>query len=79
VTAAGGVGGLLLGFGFVFLFATPVTSVNKGVARSVHTVEANSNPRVATIRTATESFGMFRGKTLQEAIRNIQERTFSQV
>jgi uncharacterized protein involved in exopolysaccharide biosynthesis len=82
VTAAGGVGGLLLGFGCVFLFANPVTSV-KNAVKSVHFADENKNPVIAEAvvpvvgvsRSAVDNFGMFRSKTLQEAIRSIRERT----
>lgn len=81
ITAAGGVGGLLLGLGFVFLFATPVPSRTENVADGVVTpepvhaavIEPFSSP-VVSRRTPSENFGMFRGKSLQEAVRCIQER-----
>jgi uncharacterized protein involved in exopolysaccharide biosynthesis len=87
ITAAGGVGGLLLGFGFVFLFATPVSSRTGNVAEAavatepVHaaTVEPVVTRIVVSNRTPSENFGMFRGKTLQEAVRSIQERSQSGV
>ena len=86
ITAAGGVGGLLVGFGFVFLFATPVVTrtetSSKGVAvpEQVHTtIEPVVLPIVESSRTSTEAFSMFRGKSLQEAIRSIQERNQSEV
>jgi hypothetical protein len=87
VTAAGGVGGLLLGFGFIFLFATPVSSRTAdesdalGVTKQVHTtvIERVVSPIAVSSRTPSENFGMFRGKTLQEAIRSIQERGQSAV
>jgi uncharacterized protein involved in exopolysaccharide biosynthesis len=85
ITAAGGVGGLLLGFGFVFLFANPVSSRTENVTATVvsmepvhpATVEPIVQPVVST-RTASENFGMFRGKSLQEAVRSIQERSRSE-
>jgi uncharacterized protein involved in exopolysaccharide biosynthesis len=87
ITTAGGVGGLLLGFGFVFLFATPVSSRTENVAEAVvatepvhaATVEAVATPIVVSSRTSSENFGMFRGKTLQEAVRSIQVRSQSEV
>ena len=87
ITAAGGVGGLLLGFGFVFLFATPVSSRTENdaeavvVTEPVHaaTVEPVAAPIVVSSRTSSENFGMFRGKSLQEAVRSIQERSQSEV
>jgi uncharacterized protein involved in exopolysaccharide biosynthesis len=90
ITAAGGVGGLLLGFGFIFLFATPVSSRTEndddgsdalGVTEQVHTtvVERVFSPIAESSRTPSENFSMFRGKTLQEAIHSIQERGQSAV
>jgi uncharacterized protein involved in exopolysaccharide biosynthesis len=87
ITAAGGVGGLLLGLGFVFLFASPVSSPVAEVAEvvgateHVHTtvVEPVASPIVVSRRTSSEDFGMFRGKSLQEAVRSIQERNRAEV
>lgn len=77
ITAAGGVGGLVLGLGFVFLFANPVSS-------TVGSAPVPTRDEVAAVvgrplyiesnRSSSEVFGMFRGKSLQEAIRSIQER-----
>ena len=39
ITAAGGVGGLLLGFGCVFLFANPVSSRSENVVEAAATTE----------------------------------------
>lgn len=103
VAAAGGIGGLLLGFGFIFLFAnsspavsaTPVSAAN--VQRTVGTnspsfdVEqanfasmadsvlaaggsSDEKPTIVQPRTANEAFGMFRGMSLQEAVRAVQRR-----
>ncbi len=87
ITAAGGVGGLLLGFGLVFLFANPVSSRTEIVADAVAATERDhapviepvASPSVESHRTSSEAFGMFRGKSLQEAIRSIQERKQSEV
>lgn len=87
ITAAGGVGGLLLGLGFVFLFASPVSSPIEEVTEvvsateHVHTtvVEPVASPIAVSRRTPGENFGMFRGKSLQEAVRSIQERNRSEV
>ncbi len=81
IIAAGGVGGLLLGFGLVFLFAEPVPSSTN---RLVSPVGSTEQPRtevakpvvlstVDSRRTSAESFSMFRGKTLEEAIQSIRE------
>ena len=69
VAAAGGVGGLLVGFGFVFLFASPSGApVAIGVAAPKrNTVNTVANGCHAT-RSANEGFGMFRGLSLQEAV-----------
>lgn len=106
ITAAGGVGGLLLGFGFVFLFATPVSVSRNSVSGSPVVIEAQvatPSPAVSDnigindlvspvhadvsstaqvdhtlavnpARTSSEAFGMFRGMTLQEAIRSMKNR-----
>ena len=42
-------------------------------------VEPVARPIVESRRTSSENFGMFRGKSLQEAIRSIQERNQSEV
>jgi uncharacterized protein involved in exopolysaccharide biosynthesis len=80
ITAAGGVGGLLLGFGCIFLFASPVAVRVPSTAAPVVDIE-RSAPRAApvvepvrTVRRSSEAFGMFRGMTLQEAIRSVQAR-----
>jgi uncharacterized protein involved in exopolysaccharide biosynthesis len=86
ITAAGGVGGLLLGLGCVFLFASPVSSrtdsvgVVDGKTESARSpvIEPVVSPIVESTRTASEAFSMFRGKSLQEAIRSIQERKQSE-
>jgi uncharacterized protein involved in exopolysaccharide biosynthesis len=72
ITAAGGVGGLLIGFGLVFLFATPLP---------VQHAEDETNreaPRVESPRaTERERFGLFHGLTLEEAIRSVEGARFS--
>jgi hypothetical protein len=75
VAAAGGVGGLLVGFGFVFLFASPSGApVAIGVAAPKrNTVNTVANGCHAT-RSANEGFGMFRGLSLQEAVQAVQRR-----
>jgi uncharacterized protein involved in exopolysaccharide biosynthesis len=87
ITAAGGLGGLLLGFGCVFLFANPVSSRTENVVEATATtepvhaavVESVATQAVLSSRTPSENFGMFRGKSLQEAVRSIQERSRSEV
>lgn len=61
--AAGGMGGLLVGLGLVFLVANPVPAEETPVA----------DPQVAP-QEADVPFGMFRGMSLAEAIRKV-ERT----
>jgi polysaccharide biosynthesis transport protein len=86
ITVAGGVGGLLLGFGFVFLFAAPVPSRTENVAEGlsgsdqvrIPVAQFVATPVAEPRRTSSENFGMFRGKTLQEAIRSIRERSQSE-
>jgi hypothetical protein len=95
VAAAGGVGGLLIGVGFVFLFAIPKQNSkragglvgaaanheapatgNIGHGLNVSSpIEVPSTPaenrRPASV---VDTFGMFRGMTLTEAVRAVQER-----
>jgi uncharacterized protein involved in exopolysaccharide biosynthesis len=80
VTAAGAVGGILVGFGFVFLFANPVsTTSNASVVNAVSEVVAEPvatfRPVLKPVRSASESFGMFRGMSLREAIAAVQSRS----
>jgi uncharacterized protein involved in exopolysaccharide biosynthesis len=95
VAAAGGVGGLLVGVGFVFLFAVPketahnaspiVKSAVAGPAAA--TDDASAASKVANLTEllnsskpggpgarVSETFGMFRGLSLEEAVRTVQER-----
>jgi uncharacterized protein involved in exopolysaccharide biosynthesis len=67
ITAAGGVGGLLIGFGLVFLFASPSIAAAAGgeSRRESQQVEA---PRAVE----PERFGLFQGLTLEEAIRSVE-------
>jgi hypothetical protein len=85
VTAAGGVGGLLLGFAGVFLFGNVKRSSVKEVVAPVksevvtkETVRpAAVEVSAATVRTrpVAEAFGMFRGMTLQEAVQAVEGRS----
>ncbi|MEX0612218.1 MAG: Wzz/FepE/Etk N-terminal domain-containing protein [Pirellulales bacterium] len=84
ITAAGGFGGLLLGLGFVFLFATTVpsdrastiaTSVPVAAAHPVHksdTANCKSNGKAPC--GAENNVGIFRGMTLEQAIRSVEQR-----
>jgi hypothetical protein len=84
VTAAGGVGGLLLGFGLVFLFATPVASnraTNLDVTESAGASEtaasngnSNGRPDSAVSHKRADS-AMFQGMTLEQAIRSVEQRS----
>lgn len=95
IAAAGGVGGLLVGVGFVFLFAVPkensrnanafVTSAvasptaaanecgGSSTASNLTAVLNVSSPGERTVG-ASETFGMFRGLSLEEAVRSVQKR-----
>ncbi len=87
ITAAGGVGGLLVGFGFVFLFANPVSSQASNVVKPSVARPTSHGPAIAEVatlvgesrRSSSESFGMFRGKSLEEAVRSIRERQQTEV
>lgn len=82
ITAAGGVGGLLLGFGFIFLFANPAPVAGMSSKGSAVVEIENVPPQIEpvevasiqTARSSSEAFGMFRGMTLQEAVRSVQAR-----
>lgn len=103
IVAAGGVGGLILGLGVVFLFATPpveaVTSStshgdlanfvdgpsrnreksptdHRTVSETITSVNGAGNDLLVGVRprTAGGAFGMFRGLSLQEAVRKVQGR-----
>jgi uncharacterized protein involved in exopolysaccharide biosynthesis len=80
ITAAGGVGGLLLGFGLVFLFATPKSVIERpSIPRHSPIADVDITPLVKPARSSSEVFGMFRGMTLQEAVRTVQNRKQSQI
>jgi uncharacterized protein involved in exopolysaccharide biosynthesis len=70
ITAAGGVAGLIFGLGIVFLFANPVASAS-------NPAEVSVQPQ--PVKTPTEPFGLFRGMTLDEAIRQVEKRLHAQV
>jgi uncharacterized protein involved in exopolysaccharide biosynthesis len=84
ITAAGGVAGLLLGFGLVFLFATPA-SMNSACSdiAGKHAAQRDSvaaddtnheQPHETTAHTEASDFGLFRGMTLEQAIRSVEQR-----
>jgi hypothetical protein len=98
VAAAGGFGGLLFGFGLVFLFGSPFPAafgdvtgnfgnvVATGTSASPISTPANKDAvapaTYASVegslagrsRSTTESFGMFRGMTLADAVRVVELR-----
>ncbi|HEX5472973.1 MAG TPA: Wzz/FepE/Etk N-terminal domain-containing protein [Lacipirellulaceae bacterium] len=74
ITGAGGLAGLLLGFGVVFLFANPAENSHAEVHPSAIAAIDVAEPVVSPNRKSNESFGMFRGMTLQEAIHAVQHR-----
>jgi hypothetical protein len=84
VTAAGGVSGLLLGLGCVFLFASPVTanrdvSFQEGVTASHNSVVAangHTNGHTVPVQKPSkrDAFGLFDGMTLEQAIRSSEQR-----
>ncbi len=91
VAAGGCVGGLLLGLGFVFLFA-PLQGTRNSTFSSVNGVvppanvakpTASREPSTAPVlnertlnetKAATRNFGLFRGMTLDEAIRSVERQ-----
>jgi hypothetical protein len=86
VAGAGGVGGLIFGFGLVFLFAKPSAVVAKSIqsvrssksvvsnAVEIKTDSVNEKSEVRRPATVSEAFGMFRGMSLQEALSSIERR-----
>jgi uncharacterized protein involved in exopolysaccharide biosynthesis len=68
ITAAGGVAGLIFGFGLVFLFG----NVTPSVAPKTQTVAAPVSVKETVVSTEKEPFGLFRGMSLQEAIRSVE-------
>jgi uncharacterized protein involved in exopolysaccharide biosynthesis len=85
ITAAGGIGGLLFGFGLVFLFGNPVSPAPVAARNDART---GVNVHHATERTCAngsshksngkrhcepdQSVGMFNGMTLEEAMRSVK-------
>jgi uncharacterized protein involved in exopolysaccharide biosynthesis len=73
ITAAGGVAGLILGLGVVFLFANPLPVMNaKTVSAASEVPVTPAAPKPTT--TTHEPFGLFRGLSLAEAIRDAESR-----
>ena len=76
ITAAGGFGGLILGLGLVFLFASPAPGALAPEA-SPNVYRESLDRTVRSIgpinsRSSHEQFGMFKGMTLEEAIRSAE-------
>jgi uncharacterized protein involved in exopolysaccharide biosynthesis len=89
VTAGGGIAGLLLGVGFVFLFANsasttaatlPQAELNQGIAVSVEPTKSNGIPQTGIAVNGKAGHadgakvGMFHGMTLEQAIRSVEHR-----
>jgi uncharacterized protein involved in exopolysaccharide biosynthesis len=83
ITAAGGVGGLLLGFGVVFLFGNPTSSrlIVTGAASknepTSHACKTNGTPNGSSTSravSATPGIDLFHGMTLEQAIRSTEQR-----
>jgi polysaccharide biosynthesis transport protein len=88
ITAGGGVAGLLLGVGIVFLFAQPVTSatsirppaVEREIIRTAGSASSNggsqhfSKSNGNNIDAGEINVGMFRGMTLEQAIRSVEQQ-----
>ena len=75
ITGAGGVAGLVLGFGLVFLFG----NLNVGSVAAPSTGVPESQPQAAPVtaggpKLPQEPFGLFRGMTLEEAVRRAEQR-----
>jgi uncharacterized protein involved in exopolysaccharide biosynthesis len=83
VTAGGGVAGLLLGIGLVFLFANPVSAadqsqIKSSVGVSVDVAASNGAVHSAANGKAGDAVetkaGLFHGMTLEQAIRSVEHR-----
>ena len=90
ITAAGGFGGLLLGFGLVFLFGNPVSPtiesrrtimpqpISGSIIQQIVPCSNGSSTHKAngkrTCRATASSSDLFRGMTLEEAIRSVERR-----
>ncbi|MCC7473783.1 MAG: hypothetical protein IT425_00180 [Pirellulales bacterium] len=75
--AAGGVAGMVLGLGCVFLLAKvpPRSTTQLAPFENVSAhLKAPTTPEAPRPKTLAEAFGMFRGKSLQEAIDLVQGR-----
>jgi uncharacterized protein involved in exopolysaccharide biosynthesis len=77
ITGAGGVAGLVFGFGLVFLFAVPRPTV---ATKTEANEQPSSNPHGSqTVAASSQPFGLARGMTVEEAIRSVEKRPTSWV
>lgn len=78
ITAAGGFGGLVLGLGFVFLFAKPakanVAAPSPAPAVVSPVVAENGKAPGQTANKSGRGFGLFHGLSLDEAIGKVEQR-----
>ncbi len=74
ITAAGGVAGLIFGLGVVFLFAGPVPVMEPAASDANTQAVTPAATTEKTVVTPTEPFGLFRGMSLAEAIRQAENR-----
>lgn len=87
ITAAGGVAGLVFGFGLVFLFGNSprtrdddvVVATAKPQADIRRVEETNRNTTRDKKTLPVEPFGLFHGMTLEEAVRNVERRVRGQL
>jgi uncharacterized protein involved in exopolysaccharide biosynthesis len=88
ITAAGGLGGLIMGLGFVFLFAKPapissdslqhasngVPASEKANNSSTLAEAANGKSNGQSVKRNGQVFGLFNGISLNEAIQKVEQR-----
>jgi hypothetical protein len=78
ITAGGGVAGSIFGFGLVFLFGMPQVS-----AAAKPVVESKPQPPVApqsgNFGFDKNNFGMYRGMSLEQAVRIAEQRMASEI
>jgi uncharacterized protein involved in exopolysaccharide biosynthesis len=77
ITAAGGLAGLICGLGLVFVFGQPEPAKHRFAsvappAESVPPSPGTSETSGGEPETAKQQFGLFRGMTLEEAIRSVE-------
>lgn len=80
ITAAGGVAGLIFGLGLVFVLGKPQPADHQAAAfappapKAVTPQQTTESPAVAP-ESDDQQFGLFRGMTLEEAIRSVERRS----